>query len=174
MAKSSFDLFSDKLDNMCDGLQKALESKVLFLSETVAGDARAACPVEHGDLQNSIEGFTAKDKDTITGGAVTTNEYAGYVEFGTGPTGTSTGGHPLDSELGIVRKTEPWIAKIPINSKTMIYLGTISEKERKKGYAIRYVHGQKANPYMYTAMKQNEKEITESFGETLKEVIKGG
>ena len=155
MAKSSFDLFAGKLDNMCDGLQKALESKVLLLSETVAGDARAACPVEHGDLQNSIEGFTAKDKDTITGGAVTTFEYAGYVEFGTGPTGTSTGGHPLDGELGIVRKTEPWLAKIP-------------------DVGPRYVHGQKANPYMYTAMKQNEKEITESFGETLKEVIKGG
>lgn len=155
MAKSSFDLFSDKLDNMCDDLLKALESKVLFFSETVAGDARAACPVEHGDLQNSIEGFTAKDKDTITGGAVTTSEYAGYVELGTGPTGTSTGGHPLDSELGIVRKTEPWLAWIP-------------------DVGLRYVHGQKANPYMYTAMKQNEKEITESFGETLKEVIKGG
>ena len=155
MAKSSFDLFSKKLSDMPEKLKSDLENKVLFMSEVVSGDARAACPVEHGNLQNSIEGFTAKDKDTITGGAVTVNEYAAYVEFGTGPTGTSTGGHPLDSERGIVRKTEPWLANIP-------------------DVGPRYVHGQKANPYMYTAMKQNEKEITESFGETLKEVIKSG
>lgn len=140
---------------MQQNLDKELEMRIRFRSEILAGDARTACPVMMGNLRNSIEGFVESDKDEITGGAVTNNEYATYVEFGTGPTGTKTGGHPLDSELGVVRKSQPWFAYIP-----------------DVGY--RYVHGQNANPYMYTAMKQNEKDIIDEFGEALKEVIKSG
>lgn len=155
MAKNSFSAFSDKLTNMQKNINKELEAKVRIRSEILAGDARAACPVDEGNLQNSIEGFVETEKDAITGGVVTVNEYAAYVEFGTGPVGTQTGGHPLDSELGIVRKTEPWLANIP-------------------DVGVRYVHGQKANPYMYTAMKQNEKDILDDFGSVLKEVISSG
>lgn len=155
MSRSSFDLFSAKIERWQNGLNKALETVVKAKSEELAGDARKNCPVETGNLRNSIEGFTEKNKDTITGGAVTVNEYASYVEFGTGPTGTASGGHPLDSELGIVRKTEPWLANIP-------------------DVGIRYVHGQVANPFMYRAMKENENDITKTFGEALKEVLSNG
>lgn len=174
MAKNSFSAFSDKLSNMQKNINKELEAKVRIRSEILAGDARTACPVDEGNLRNSIEGFVDTEKDAITGGAVTVNEYAVYVEFGTGPTGTESGGHPLDGELGIVRKTEPWLCQIPINSKTLSYLGEVTDKEKEKGYALRYVHGQKANPYMYTAMKQNEKDIMDDFGSVIKEVIKSG
>lgn len=155
MAKNSFSAFSNKLSHVQQNIDQELETRVRFRSEILAGDARTACPVMTGNLRNSIEGFVERNKGEIIGGAVTNNEYAAYVEFGTGPIGTQTGGHPLDSELGVVRKSQPWFAYIP-----------------DVGY--RYVHGQKANPYMYTAMKQNEKEIIDDFGEILKEVIKSG
>lgn len=155
MSKNSFDLFADKLSSWQNGLDKVLETAVKARSEIVAGDARKACPVDTGNLRNSIEGFTEKSKDTITGGAVTTNEYAAYVEFGTGFVGTESGGHPLDSELGVVRKTQPWLANIP-------------------DVGVRYVHGQPANPFMYTAMKQNEAEILKEFGNAVKEVLGSG
>ena len=155
MSRNSFAVFNDKIDSWQKGLDKALVTAVRALSEILAGDARAACPVDTGDLRNSIEGFTEVEKDSISGGAVTTNDHAAYVEFGTGPTGTESGGHPLDGELGIVRKTEPWLAVIP-------------------DVGPRYVHGQPANPFMYTAMKQNEKEIVEKFGTSVKEVLGGG
>ena len=155
MSKNSFDLFSDKLTSWRNGIDKALEVKVKARSEIIAGDARKLCPVDTANLRNSVEGFTETGKDTITGGAVTVNEHAPFVEFGTGPVGTETGGHPLDGELEIVRKTEPWLANIP-------------------GVGYRYVHGQPANPFMYTAMKQNEKEIMKEFGEAVKEVLGSG
>lgn len=155
MSKNSFDLLADKFFSMPDKLNSLLEVRVKKRSEIIAGDARKACPVDTGNLRNSIEGFTEKGKDTITGGAVTVNEYAVYVEFGTGPVGTESGGHPLDGELGIVRKTEPWRASIP-------------------DVGVRYVHGQPANPFMYTAMKQNEREILKEFGSAVKEVFGSG
>lgn len=155
MSNNSFTVLNKKIDSWQSGLDKALLTAVKAQSEILDGDARKACPVDTGDLRNSIEAFTEVTKDGISGGAVTTNEHAAYVEFGTGPTGTQTGGHPLDGELGIVRKTEPWLAVIP-------------------DVGPRYVHGQPANPFMYTAMKQNEKEIVEKFGTAVKEVLGGG
>lgn len=154
MSRNSFDVFNDKIDSWQKGLDKALVTAVKARSEILAGDARKACPVDTGDLRNSIEGFTEVGKDSISGGAVTTNDHAAYVEFGTGPTGTQTGGHPLDAELGVVRKTEPWLAVIP-------------------DVGPRYVSGQAANPFMYTAMKQNESEIIKDFGAAVKEVLGG-
>lgn len=152
--KSEFALFADKLSEMPDKLEQNIEVKVRARSEILAGDARAACPVNTGDLRNSIEGFVEVRKDEITGGAVTTSDHAVYVEFGTGPVGTESGGHPLDDELGVVRKTEPWLGVIPDEGP-------------------RYIHGQKAVPYMYTAMKQNEKDILNEFSTAVKEVMSG-
>lgn len=152
--KNEFALFADKLSEMSDKLGQDIEIKVRARSEILAGDARAACPVDTGDLRNSIEGFVEVRKDEITGGAVTTSDHAVYVEFGTGPVGTESGGHPLDDELGVVRKTEPWLGVIP-------------------NVGPRYIHGQKAVPYMYTAMKQNEEDILNEFSAAVKEVIKG-
>lgn len=152
MSRNSFEVFNKKIDSWQKGLDKALVTAVRSRSEILAGDARKACPVDSGDLRNSIEAFTEVGKDGISGGAVTNKEYAPFVEFGTGPTGTESGGHPLDGELGIVRKTEPWLAVIP-------------------DVGPRYVHGQPANPFMYTAMKQNDPEIIKEFGDTLKEVL---
>ena len=151
--KSEFALFADKLSKMPDKLEQDIEVKVRARSEILAGDARAACPVNTGDLRNSIEGFVEVRKDEITGGAVTTSDHAVYVEFGTGPVGTEDG-HPLDDELGIVRKTEPWLGVIP-------------------SVGPRYFHGQKAVPYMYTAMKQNEEDILNEFSTAVKEVMSG-
>lgn len=155
MSRNSFEVFNKKIDSWQRGLDNALVTAVKARSEILAGDARKACPVDTSNLRNSIEGFTEESKGTIAGGAVTVNEYAAYVEFGTGPTGTQTGGHPLDAELGVVRKTEPWLAVIP-------------------DVGPRYVSGQAANPYMYTAMKQNESEIIRDFGTAVKEVFGSG
>ena len=154
MSRNSFEVFNEKIGSWQKGLDKALLTAVRARSEILAGDARAACPVDSGDLRNSIEAFTEVSKDSISGGAVTNKEYAPFVEFGTGPAGTESGGHPLDGELGIVRKTEPWLAVIP-------------------DVGPRYVHGQPANPFMYTAMKQNEPEIIKEFGTAVKEVLGG-
>lgn len=142
----------EKLENTASSLERALSATVFHRTQIIAGDARALCPVESGSLRLSIEGFSKKDGENICGGAKTNNEYATYVEFGTGPVGTQSGGHPLDSKLGIVRSSQPWLAKIP-------------------DVGWRFVHGQKANAFMYFAMKQNEKEILEEFSSVLREVI---
>ena len=81
-------------------LQKAREK-----AEKMAGIQKENCPVDTSILRESIHSFVEDNGDVISAGSKTSESYAAYVEFGTGQAGDADG-HPLDSELGIVRKTE--------------------------------------------------------------------
>ena len=86
-----------KLDNISsnvlpDAIRKALEQSCLI----VEGDAKTKCPVDSGQLRQSIN-----HKVEDNAGWVSTNvEYAPYVEIGTGIYSTEGGG----------RQT-PWVYK---------------------------------------------------------------
>lgn len=86
-----------KLDNISsnvlpDAIRKALEQSCLI----VEGDAKTKCPVDSGQLRQSIN-----HKVEDNAGWVSTNvEYAPYVELGTGIYSTEGGG----------RQT-PWVYK---------------------------------------------------------------
>ncbi len=167
MAKNSF-----KIENMADDLVRGLKHKVKSQSVILAGYSRAKAPTDTSGLKSSIEDFQEEKENEIIGGAVTTNEYAAYVEFGTGPTGTNAG-HPLDSDLGIVRKTDPWLGKIPITAENESKFHSLSEKEKEQGFAYRYVHGQEPIPFMYEAMEEAKEDILKEFSSVLKEVLHG-
>ena len=120
-------------------------------AEVLAGKQRANCPSSTGLLRESIQTFCSRNGDIIEAGTRTNNDHAVYVEFGTGPKGTKEG-HPLDSQLGVARKTAPWRVNIP-------------------GSGIRYTSGQPANPFMYNAMKEMENIIKVHFGSAVREVF---
>lgn len=151
--------FTKQMESSADLLLNQLVKEAGFMAAQIAGDARKIVPVSDsgdgttgGALHDSIVGFVNADKDTVTAGAKSDLDYAVYVEFGTGPTGQSVG-HPLDKELGVVRKKDKWKGKIP-------------------DVGWRWISGQKPQPYLYPAMKQNEEELMRRFGAAAEMAVK--
>ena len=103
-------------------------------------------------VRESIAAFCERDGDQVTAGSRTNMQYAAYVEFGTGPVGDEKG-TPLDSELGIVRKHEPWTAYIP-------------------GYGFRRLKGRLPALFMYNGMQEMQPVIAEHYGTAIQEAIK--
>lgn len=149
---AGLDAYIDKLTKSPDRFIERIRQQAMQDAEVLAGEQRKNCPAVTGMLRESIQTFCQRDGDVIEAGTRTKNDHAIYVEFGTGPTGDKNG-HPLDSELGVTRKTEPWKVNIP-------------------GVGVRYTSGQPAQPFMYHAMKKMEPVIKEHFGSTVKEVFK--
>ena len=136
---------------LIDGVNKA--------TQLVHGQAKALAPADTGLLRESIH-MQVKDTGKAAEGRVYTNvEYAAYVEFGTGVKGNGTYPYQVKG-LNLKYKDKGW-----------------AYFDEDKGEWI-YTKGQKAQPYMYPALKQNEKTIkqiiTNSVKAKLKENCKGG
>ena len=149
---NGFNNYIDKFSKFPDKLIEKIRKQALKDAELLAGEQRSNCPAVSSGLRESIQSFVEGDGDVIIAGTRTNNDHAVYVEFGTGPTGSKKG-HPLDAELGIARKTQPWKVYIP-------------------GTGVRYTSGQPSNPFMYNAMKRMEPLIKEHFGSLVKEVLR--
>ena len=150
------DSLTRKLNNITDMELKDTMTEALKL---VHGQAKTLAPVDGGDLSESIH---MSQRKTATGreGRVYTNlEYAPYVEFGTGIKGNGT--YPYEVKgLTLAYKDKGWIY--------------YNEKLEKKIFTT----GQEAQPYMYPALKNNEKTILKMFKSgvktTLTKSCKGG
>lgn len=121
-------------------------------SKLIQGEAKDLCPVDLGQLRNSILTTTRKSKYKITALVHTNTEYAAYVEFGTGKVGEST----------------------PVADK---YPGSLAYKQTKWKVNIpdvgwRYVEGQPAQPFLYPALKNNEERVRDNIAEELRQVIR--
>ena len=116
-------------------------------TQLVHGQAKALAPADTGQLRGSIH-MQVKDTGKELQGRVYTNvEYAAYVEFGTGVKGNGTYPYQVKG-LSLTYKDKGW-----------------AYFDEDKGEMI-YTKGQKAQPYMYPALKQNEK--------TIKAILKQG
>ena len=124
-----------------------LRSAMNKATQLVHGQAKTLAPADTGQLRGSIH-MQVKDTGKELQGRVYTNvEYASYVEFGTGIKGNGT--YPYQVEgLNLEYRNKGW-----------------AYYDEDKGEWI-YTKGQKAQPYMYPALKQNEK--------TIKKILKDG
>jgi HK97 gp10 family phage protein len=128
-------------------------------TQLVHGQAKALAPVDKGQLAGSIH-MQVKDTGKALEGRVYTNvEYAPYVEFGTGITGNGTYPYKIDG-LSLEYKDKGW-----------------AYFDEDKDEWI-YTKGQEAQPYMYPALKENERTIKQIFKDgvhtKLKQNCKGG
>lgn len=150
-------LFS-KLDKLNTTIREDLEKSVNEnMKETVQAEAKLLCPVDLGDLHDSIEVKTEVSDNEIRSTLYTNSDHAPYVEFGTGKVGEET----------------------PVQDK---YPGQLSYKQDKWLVVIpdvgpRYIAGQPAQPFMYPALKNNEekviKDIEKDIKATIRRVVKG-
>ena len=117
-----------------------LKEAVTTATNLVHGQAKALCPVDKGQLRESIHQQVKDTGKAIEGRVYTNVEYAPYVEFGTGVTGNGTYPYKVEG-LNLTYRDKGW-----------------AYYDEDKGEWI-YTKGQKAQPYMYPALKQNEKNI---------------
>lgn len=125
----------------------------------VEAEAKALAPVNIGNLRESIHPEVKMIGDSIVGRIYTQAEYAAYVEFGTGIKGNGT--YPYQVEgLSLSYRNTPW------------------SYEPEGGGERIWTAGQVAQPYMYPALKNNEKHILKLTQEEIKKMLsktsKGG
>lgn len=140
-----------------------LEDTMFKATKKVHAQAKALAPTNKheggGFLRESIHMEVKKTSHSIQGRVYTNTQYAPYVEFGTGIKGKGT--YPYDIKgLNLSYRDTPWVYT-PDDGETFYY-----------------TKGQKAQPYMYPALKENEKYIKQLFKNgvktKLKENCKGG
>ena len=150
----------DRLAKRFDNIAKMeLSDTMNKATALVHGQAKALAPVNKGQLAGSIHMKVAKKNNSVEGRVYTNVEYAPFVEFGTGIKGNGT--YPYDVEgLSLEYKDKGW-----------------AYFDEDTGKWI-YTKGQEARPYMYPALKENEKTIKKMFRDgvhiKLKQNSKGG
>lgn len=130
----------------------------------VQGEAKALCSgfkISKGELRQSIYTATENEGDICRGVCYTNKEYAPYVEFGTGPNGQKSHAG-VSPEVPLVYAQTGWT--IPADAMSLSEaetygLGVARGKDNTiLGY---YTNGQAAKPFMYPALKNNEKEAAD-------------
>lgn len=128
----------------------------------VTAEARMRCPVHDGELRRSITDRVEIYDDRVTGVTYTNKEYGPYVEFGTGPNGEA-------HHEGI----SPTVNPVYSQTGWMIPADAMSQEEAEE-YGLRVVEhagevigyltkGQAAQPFMYPALKDQEKKIKKNI-----------
>lgn len=145
-----------KLQSLGGDIEKAAEKGAVSTSKVIREAAMEHCLKKTGDLRESIYSKIVRSKGTITGFIGTNLEYAAYVEFGTGPTGNGTYPYPVS---GLVYKADKWRVKLPF-----------LETEDDPG--IRYISGQRAQPYLYPALLENRDKSVGLIAEELRKGIR--
>ena len=112
----------------------------------VHGQAKALAPVDTGNLAGSIHPKVLVQGNLVIGKVYTNLSYAPFVEFGTGNKGNGT--YP-NKKLKLTYRSTPWVYT------------------PDEGETFYRTEGQVAQPYMYPAIKQNEKKIKAMFKEAL-------
>lgn len=144
-----------RLDNIAD--TKTVKETMNTATLLVHGQAKVLAPVDTGNLAGSIHPKVITERKEIIGKVYTNLNYASYVEFGTGSKGNGT--YP-NKDIKLSYRSTPWVYT-PDGGETFYR-----------------TEGQVAQPFMYPALKQNEKKINKMFKEALhtdlKNNCKGG
>lgn len=159
-----------KLDKISKINMKAGVSEAIELVQTAA---EMNVHVRTGELRGSIFADVQETEDKIVGTCYTDKAYGIYVEFGTGPKGQEN--HKgISPEVPVSYRQSPW----------WIHEGDgDNEIDREKAESYHMFHidtpegrfyqsrGQPAYPYLYPALKDNEKKIERIISERIKEQL---
>lgn len=163
------------LENKLDKLaQITIRKQVGEAIAYVRSVAVRRCPVNDGELRQSIFISVKNESDVVQGICFTNKDYAPYVEFGTGPKGQAqhTGIYPNANP--VYTQSPWWIHESQVNKETAEKYGWFSiDTPQGRFYQCT---GQPAQPFMYPALKDSEdkilKDMRASFEVELKEKTK--
>lgn len=156
------------LDNAVVGpsLEKAVGASI----KMVQSEAKLLCPVNDGELRQSIKSAIELQGDKVIGTAYTNKKHGPYVEFGTGPVGDEEHAG-ISPEVSPVYSQSPWwIHENQIDKETAEKYRWFSiETPQGRFYQT---SGQAAQPFMYPALKNNEDRATRDISGYLKREIR--
>lgn len=132
-----------------------VKDALIKATEIVHSQAKNLAPVDTGNLAGSIHMKVIKTNEGLIGKVFTNLSYAPYVEFGTGIIGNGTYPYHVKG-LKLSYKDTPWVYT------------------PDGGDNFYFSKGQAAQPYMYPALKENEKYIKQLFKDAVKDAIRKG
>ncbi len=83
-----------KLNQISENSNEILEKSMGKNIKLVQGEAKTLCPVDNGDLINSINTKVESTQTGVRGIVYTNSDHAAYVEFGTGKRGSASPSPP--------------------------------------------------------------------------------
>jgi HK97 gp10 family phage protein len=148
------------------GLERAVGASI----KMVQGEAKLLCPVNDGELRQSIKAAIELQGDKVIGTAYTNKKHGPYVEFGTGPVGEVEHAG-ISPEVSPTYTQSPWwIHESQIDKETVEKYHFLSvETPHGRFYQT---SGQAAQPFMYPALKNNEDRATRDISGYLKREIR--
>lgn len=132
----------------------------------VQAEAKRLCPVNHGELRDSIYTKTEWEGDTVCATCYTNKKYGPYVEFGTGPKGQENHAG-ISPNVAVAYSQSPWWiheSQIDVREAEMYHWFYIDTPDGR----FYQCTGQAAHPFMYPALKNQEEDIIEIFTDEVK------
>ena len=159
MSTSDFSKLYTKLAQLDQKVaHEAVRQSVIQGALAVQTQARLLITSDSHALERSVKIRTVEKTTKIESAVYTNSEYGAYYEFGTGPNGQAN--HNGISPLVTPRYSQRgWM--IPADAMSV-------EKAQSYGFRVAmknggvigyYTNGQMARPFMYPALKNNEKKI---------------
>jgi HK97 gp10 family phage protein len=132
----------------------------------VQREAKKNCPVNHGELKQSIYTDVEQTDDTVRAVCYTNKSYAPHVEFGTGPVGQAHHeGVSPDSNGSYVQ--HGWgIPAEKVSPSDAARYGWKKQLYNGKEYYM--TSGQAAQPFLYPALHDNQEKISRIFRKGVK------
>ena len=138
-------------DNLIKEVRIGLQSGL----NDIAGEAKMLCPVDTGQLRNSIKTRIRQEGAELVGEVYTAAEHARYVELGTGPRGEANH-EGIDPEIA---------AKVTYSPKGWTY--------RNKDGEFRHTKGMPARPFLYPAYKSQRGKVYRNVAGAIIRATKG-
>ena len=143
-----------KLKGLASGTQKMGMNAARNAIKHVQARVKQNCPVNEGELRNSIQTLTRRSADGVHAICYTNKEYAECVENGTGPVGAKKH-EGISPDANPVYKTRGWA--FPVSAITS---GDYHFPKRVyDGQEYYLTSGQPAQPFLYPALKDGENEV---------------
>ncbi|MDO4647429.1 MAG: HK97 gp10 family phage protein [Eubacteriales bacterium] len=161
------------LETVCSNMDRVAKVDVASVAadtiKFVQGQAKMHCPVDHGELRDSIRTEVKRSGETATGICYTNKAYAAYVEFGTGPKGQEKHAGISPNVSQAYSLSPWWIHESQINEGTAERLGWFYiDTEEGRFYRC---SGQAAQPYMYPALHNNQEKVKQKIQESIRKQI---
>lgn len=155
------------LGNINPIVEKAVRKETI----RVQRNAVLLCPVNHGELRQTIKTKVQATGGMVIGTVYTNKKYAAYVEFGTGPVGEANH-NGISPEVNPVYVQNGWWFpgdKVTPQDADKYHWPRMTTKDGKTLY---FTQGQPAQPFMYPALKGIEDIVCMNLKATLVAEIK--
>lgn len=160
-----------KLIQKLDSLSRVdMRAGISNAVQMVQAEAKLLCMVESGELRQSIVTQVGGTESYAVGFCYTTEKYAGYVEFGTGPGGEAQHAGISPAVSPAYPRSPWWIHESQIDRR-------LAEKYRWQSIRTKEgifycCAGQPARPFLYPALRNNEKKAAELIAGSVRKEMK--